>query len=328
MTKHMNLLKLENLSVKFKSKKTIKNIFINNELDAVINTSFVIKKNKTFGIVGESGSGKTTIAKTILGLHNSFSGKLKFDDKEIDLSNNYRDKNFRKNVSMIFQDSIGSLSPRIKVKHLIAEPFQIHKINNLNINTEINKLLESVGLSTDFLDRYPHELSGGQAKRISIARAIALKPKLLIADEPTAGLDVSVQGEILNLLRKIQDNHGMSMLIISHNLNVIRHITDDLAVMYFGKIMEKGSTIKIFKSPKHPYTKALTSLIKKIDVDHKFKKIELKGEVPSIFERKSGCVFSSRCQNPSHDCKNGNIENKLIKYDEDHWVDQCCIGCK
>ena len=219
MTKHMNLLKLENLSVKFKSKKTIKNIFINNELDAVINTSFIIKKNKTFGIVGESGSGKTTIAKTILGLHNSFSGKLKFDDKEIDLSNNYRDKNFRKNVSMIFQDSIGSLSPRIKVKHLIAEPFQIHKINNLNINTEINKLLESVGLSTDFLDRYPHELSGGQAKRISIARAIALKPKLLIADEPTAGLDVSVQGEILNLLRKIQDNHGMSMLIISHNLN-------------------------------------------------------------------------------------------------------------
>ena len=128
-------------------------------------------------------------------------------------------------------------------------------------------------------------------------------------------------------LRKIQDNYGMSILIISHNLNVIRHITDDLAVMYFGKIMEKGSTVKIFKSPKHPYTKALTSLIKKIDLDHKFKKIELKGEVPSIFERKSGCVFSSRCQNPSHDCKNGNIENKLIKYDEDHWVDQCCIGC-
>ena len=323
----MNLLKLENLSVKFKSKKTIKDFFKNIELDAVIDTSFIIKKNKTFGIVGESGSGKTTIAKTILGLHNSLTGKLNFDNQQIDLSKNYRDKNFRKNVSMIFQDSIGSLSPRIKVKHLIAEPFRIHKINNSNIKKEVNQLLESVGLSSNFLDRYPHELSGGQAKRISIARAIALKPKLLIADEPTAGLDVSIQGEILNLLKSIQDIYGMSIMIISHNLNVIRHITDDLAVMYFGKIMERGSTEKIFKSPKHPYTKALTSLIKKPDIEHKFKKIELKGEVPSIFERKSGCVFSSRCQNPSHNCKNGKIENKLIKYDEEHWVDQCCINC-
>ena len=323
----MNLLKLENLSVKFKSKKTIKDFFKNIELDAVIDTSFVIKKNKTFGIVGESGSGKTTIAKTILGLHNSLTGKLNFDNQQIDLSKNYRDKNFRKNVSMIFQDSIGSLSPRIKVKHLIAEPFRIHKINNSNIKKEVNQLLESVGLSSNFLDRYPHELSGGQAKRISIARAIALKPKLLIADEPTAGLDVSIQGEILNLLKSIQDIYGMSIMIISHNLNIIRHITDDLAVMYFGKIMERGSTEKIFKSPKHPYTKALTSLVKKPDIDHKNQKIELKGEVPSIFERKSGCVFSSRCQNPSHSCKNGNIENKLIKYDENHWVDQCCINC-
>ena len=327
MTKDMNLLKLENLSVRFKSKKTIKDFFKNIELDAVIDTSFVIKKNKTFGIVGESGSGKTTIAKTILGLHNSLTGKLNFDNQQIDLSKNYRDKNFRKNVSMIFQDSIGSLSPRIKVKHLIAEPFRIHKINNSNIKKEVNQLLESVGLSSDFLDRYPHELSGGQAKRISIARAIALKPKLLIADEPTAGLDVSIQGEILNLLKSIQDIYGMSIMIISHNLNIIRHITDDLAVMYFGKIMERGSTEKIFKSPKHPYTKALTSLVKKPDIDHKNQKIELKGEVPSIFERKSGCVFSSRCQNPSHSCKNGNIENKLIKYDENHWVDQCCINC-
>ena len=323
----MNLLKLENLSVKFKSKKTIKDFFKNIELDAVIDTSFVIKKKKTFGIVGESGSGKTTIAKTILGLHNSLTGKLNFDNQQIDLSKNYRDKNFRKNVSMIFQDSIGSLSPRIKVKHLIAEPFRIHKINNSNIKKEVNQLLESVGLSSNFLDRYPHELSGGQAKRISIARAIALKPKLLIADEPTAGLDVSIQGEILNLLKSIQDIYGMSIMIISHNLNIIRHITDDLAVMYFGKIMERGSTEKIFKSPKHPYTKALTSLAKKPDIDHKNQKIELKGEVPSIFERKSGCVFSSRCQNPSHSCKNGNIENKLIKYDENHWVDQCCINC-
>ena len=323
----MNLLKLENLSVKFKSKKTIKDFFKNIELDAVIDTSFVIKNNKTFGIVGESGSGKTTIAKTILGLHNSLTGKLNFDNQQIDLSKNYRDKNFRKNVSMIFQDSIGSLSPRIKVKHLIAEPFRIHKINNSNIKKEVNQLLESVGLSSNFLDRYPHELSGGQAKRISIARAIALKPKLLIADEPTAGLDVSIQGEILNLLKSIQDIYGMSIMIISHNLNIIRHITDDLAVMYFGKIMERGSTEKIFKSPKHPYTKALTSLVKKPDIDHKNQKIELKGEVPSIFERKSGCVFSSRCQNPSHSCKNGNIENKLIKYDENHWVDQCCINC-
>ena len=325
--KNMNLLKLENLSVKFKSKKSLKDLFKNIELDAVIDTSFTIKKNKTFGIVGESGSGKTTIAKTILGLHTSLIGKLNFNNQEIDLSKKYRDKNFRKDVSMIFQDSAGSLSPRIKVKHLIGEPFRINKINNLNLKNEVNQLIKSVGLSSDFLDRYPHELSGGQAKRICIARAIALKPKLLIADEPTAGLDVSVQGEILNLLKSIQNIHGMSILIISHNLNVIRHITDELTVMYFGKIMERGDSEKIFKSPKHPYTQALISLIKKPDIDRKNQKIELKGEVPSIFERKSGCVFSSRCQNPSQNCKTGKIENKLIKTDEDHWVDQCCINC-
>ena len=323
----MKILELENLSVKFKSKRTLENLFVKTELDAVIDNSFIINDNSTYGIVGESGSGKTTIAKTILGLLTTSHGKLSFDNKEIDLTKKYRDKDFRKNVSMIFQDSIGSLSPRVKIKDLISEPFKIHKINRARIKEEVLKLLESVGLSDEFLDRYPHELSGGQAKRVSIARAIALKPKLLIADEPTAGLDVSIQGEILNLLKSIQNNQGMSILIISHNLSVIRHLTDEVLVMYFGKIMERGKTEYVFNSPIHPYTKALVSLIKRYDLNNKNQKIELKGEVPSISERKSGCVFSSRCENPSHDCKEGLIENKLIEYSKDHWVDQCCINC-
>ena len=320
----MNILELENLYVRFKYKRSIKNLFKTQDLDAVIDNSFTIKNNSTYGIVGESGSGKTTIAKIILGLLTTSNGKLIFNNEIIDLSKKFRNKEFKKNVSMIFQDSIGSLSPRVKIKDLIGEPFKIHKINNINIKEEVLKLLQSVGLTNDYLDRYPHELSGGQAKRVSIARAIALKPKLLIADEPTAGLDVSVQGEILNLLKSLQVNQGMSILIISHNLSVIRHLTDEILVMYFGKIMERGITENIFNSPVHPYTKALVSLIKK---NHFNKKIELKGEVPSILDRKSGCVFSSRCEKPSHECKEGIIENKLIEHSKDHWVDQCCINC-
>ena len=324
----MNILELENLYVRFKYKRSIKNLFKTQDLDAVIDNSFTIKNNSTYGIVGESGSGKTTIAKIILGLLTTSNGKLIFNNEIIDLSKKFRNKEFKKNVSMIFQDSIGSLSPRVKIKDLIGEPFKIHKINNINIKEEVLKLLQSVGLTNDYLDRYPHELSGGQAKRVSIARAIALKPKLLIADEPTAGLDVSVQGEILNLFKSLQINQGMSILIISHNLSVIRHLTDEILVMYFGKIMERGMTEKIFNSPVHPYTKALVSLIKKNDLNNNNnKKIELKGEVPSILDRKSGCVFSSRCENPSHECKEGIIENKLIEYSKDHWVDQCCINC-
>ena len=324
----MNILELKNLSVSFKSRKSLTTLLKKNNLDAVIDNSFAIKDNSTYGIVGESGSGKTTLAKTILGLLTTPNGNLRFNKKKIDLSKKYRSKEFRKNVSMIFQDSIGSLSPRVKIKDLISEPFKIHKIHKINIKEEVHKLLESVGLSNDFLERYPHELSGGQAKRVSIARAIALKPKLLIADEPTAGLDVSIQGEILNLLKSIQNNQGMSILIISHNLSVIRHLTDEVLVMYFGKIMERGMTENVFNSPLHPYTKALVSFIKKYDFNNKNQKIELKGEVPSISERKSGCVFASRCEHPSHECKEGLIENKLIEFSQDHWVDQCCINCK
>jgi len=196
---------------------------------------------------------------------------------------------------MMFQDPVGCLSPRRTVRSLILEPFKIHRIGHKNWTTETKRLLEMVGLSDSFSGRYPHQLSGGQARRVGVARALALSPKLIIADEPTAGLDVSVQGEVLNLLAKLQADLGVSFLIITHNLSVVRHISDRMAIMYLGRFVEQGITDEIFYHPRHPYTHALLSANPNPDPDDLKEQVELKGEIPSLMNRPRGCEFHPRC---------------------------------
>ncbi|MER9951475.1 ABC transporter ATP-binding protein [Mesorhizobium sp. M0047] len=264
-------------------------------IDAVCGVSFDIHKGETLALVGESGSGKSTIARTIIGLQRAVSGSISFDAQEIEELSGAERKPYLRRMAMMFQDPVGSLSPRLTVRSLLTEPFRIHGLKDRDAGAEATRLLRMVGLPADFARRYPHQLSGGQARRVGIARALALKPDLLIADEPTAGLDVSVQGEVLNLLAQLQDELGMAILIISHNLNVVRHMTDRMAIMYLGRFIEVGSTERIFEHPRHPYTEALLSANPEPDPDAVLNRIELKGEVPSPIRRPSGCEFHTRC---------------------------------
>jgi len=204
---------------------------------------------------------------------------------------------------MMFQDPVGSLSPRQTVRSLITEPFQIHRIN-ADLDEEAARLCEMVRLPQDFLSRYPHELSGGQARRVGVARALALNPQIIIADEPTAGLDVSVQGEILNLMNELQETHGLSYLIISHNLPVIRHVSDRLAIMYLGRLVEFGDSDEIFSQPAHPYTQALVNGVPQPDPNRRRSLVSIEGEVPSLANRPAGCEFHTRCKYATADCRN------------------------
>lgn len=200
----------------------------------------------------------------------------------------------RQRMAMMFQDPVGSLSPRMRVGDAVTEPFRIHKVE-ASLKEETERLLSLVGLPADFANRYPHQLSGGQARRVGVARAIALRPKLIIADEPTAGLDVSVQGEVLNLLNDLRSRLGLAMIIITHNLSVVSHVADRMAVMYLGRFVETGPTEEIFRAPKHPYTAALLSANPEPDPDKKSARISLPAEVPSLLARPAGCEFHTRC---------------------------------
>lgn len=266
-----------------------------NEIEAVSGVSFTLERGRTFALVGESGSGKTTLARAINGLQPVAVGSMRFEGRELrDLSTSDW-KPLRRRMSMMFQDPVGSLSPRLSVRSLLAEPFRIHGLSKRDLNAEVARLLGLVGLPLDFADRYPHQLSGGQARRVGVARAVALDPVLIIADEPTAGLDVSVQGEVLNLLNDLRDRMGMSMLIITHNLHVVRQIADSMAVMYLGRFVEEGETEAIFNAPRHPYTAALLSANPEPDPDKIHNRIALPAEVPSLLARPSGCEFHTRC---------------------------------
>jgi oligopeptide/dipeptide ABC transporter ATP-binding protein len=232
--------------------------------------------------VGESGSGKTTLGLTILGLVRAHSGSVRFEQRELIGLSEGQFKPLRRDMAMMFQDPVGSLSPRLSVQGLIAEPFEFAGIGGGNRVDEALELCRMVNLPTNFLSRYPHELSGGQARRVGVARALALRPKLIIADEPTAGLDVSVQGEILNLMARLQREHGLSYLIITHNLPVVRHIADRLAIMYLGRLVEYGECKLLFDNPSHPYTEALVNGVPRPDPDNRRPLVSIEGEVPSL----------------------------------------------
>ena len=263
-------------------------------VDAVAGVSFSLNAGETYALVGESGSGKTTLARGIAGLTPLSAGSVVLGGEKISGLPERQLRRFRRDVGMIFQDPVGSLSPRLSIRSNIAEPFRVHGEGG-DIDLNVAQLLDEVGLPSAFGSRYPHQLSGGQLRRVGVARALALRPKLVIADEPTAGLDVSVQGEVLNLLNELQSALGITFLIITHNLNVVRHIADRLAVMYLGRIVEEGPTAAIFSRPRHRYTQALLSANPEPDPDARRDRIEIVGDVPSLFHRPPGCEFHPRC---------------------------------
>ncbi len=292
------LLQAKNVLIRFRSKNQIRALIDRDKdpfIDAVCGVSLDIRTGETVALVGESGAGKTTLARSIIGLVTPREGSIHFQGQELCGLSNSAFKPFHRDIAMMFQDPVGCLSPRLTVRSLITEPFKIHRVKNIDVRTEAKRLLEMVGLTETFAGRYPHQLSGGQARRVGVARALALSPKLIVADEPTAGLDVSVQGEILNLLAKLQDETQISFLIITHNLSIVRHVSDRMAIMYLGRFVEQGETDEVFSHPHHPYTKALLSANPNPDPDKPKDQIELQGEIPSLMSRPCGCEFHPRC---------------------------------
>ena len=300
------LLEVENVRVRFRVAGAIRALLDGERdpyIDAVLRVSLSLEEGTTFGLVGESGSGKTTLGRAIIGLVPVQEGTIRFNGAELTGLSDSAYKPYRRNIAMMFQDPVASLSPRRTVRSLVTEPFVIHGLGKRDLDAEAARLLGMVGLTTEFFGRYPHELSGGQARRVGVARALALSPKLIIADEPTAGLDVSVQGEILNLMAQLQNKLGLSYIIITHNLAVVRHVCDEMAIMYLGRFVERGRTEDIFAQPRHPYTEALLAAVPRPDPDQRREVVELQGEIPSLRNRPSGCEFHTRCLYAQDRCR-------------------------
>jgi peptide/nickel transport system ATP-binding protein len=264
-------------------------------IDAVLDVSLRVPEGGATGLVGESGSGKSTLARAVFGLVRPQAGSIRFDGRELTGLGDRALRPSRRHMALMFQDPVASLSPRLTVRSLVSEPFRIHGLRDRDPGVEATRLLELVGLSAAFLGRYPHELSGGQARRVGVARALALSPRLVVADEPTAGLDVSVQGDVLNLMSRLRRELGLGYLVITHNLAVIRHASDEVAVMYLGRIVEQGPTREVFHRPAHPYTHGLLAAVPQPDPDRRRRDVELKGEIPSLRNRPPGCEFHTRC---------------------------------
>lgn len=302
----MSLLDIRNLVVRYPAAGAIKALFTGPEsrfVTAVADVSLRIERGTTLAIVGESGSGKSTLARAITGLTPFAHGSVSFDGQNPFAGGPRPGKAYHREVAMMFQDPVSSLSPRRTVKSLITEPFVVHGMTDRDLGAEAARLLKLVGLPTDFANRYPHQLSGGQARRVGVARAIALNPKLIIADEPTAGLDVSVQGEILNLLNRLQRELGLTYMIITHNLAIVRHVSDRTAIMYMGRVVEEGPTAEIFAGAAHPYTAALIAAQPHPDPARRRSGPALMGEVTSLRARPSGCEFNPRCARRLDVCK-------------------------
>ncbi|RLG98048.1 peptide ABC transporter ATP-binding protein [Candidatus Bathyarchaeota archaeon] len=276
----------------------LRGVFAKKEkVHAVEGVSFYIKRGETLGLVGESGCGKTTLARIILGLILPTSGSVFFEGNDIFKFSKRELKEFRRRTAMVFQDPFASLNPRMVIADIVGEPLVIHGIAYGEDKDEmVKELLERVGLKEEHMYRYPHEFSGGQRQRIAIARALAADPEFIVLDEPTSALDVSVQAKILNLLNRLKEELGLTYLFISHDLSVIRHISDRVGVMYLGKLVEEGKREEIFSAPLHPYTAALLATSPKPDPRERGRKrFFLKGEVPSAINPPGGCRFHTRC---------------------------------
>lgn len=292
------LLRVEALRVRFRAVGAVRALLEGIRdpfIDAVLEVGFALDEGETLGLVGESGSGKTTLVRAIIGLVPLAAGSIRFRGTQLVGLSDRAYRPIRRQIGMMFQDPVASLSPRKTVRSLLAEPFRIHGVRERPLDEEVSRLLRVVGLPDGLRGAYPHELSGGQARRVGIARALALAPRLVIADEPTAGLDVSVQGEALNLMNALRERLGLSYLIVTHNLPVIRHVSDRLAIMYMGRFVEQGPTAAVFARPAHPYTVGLLNAVPQPDPDRRRARLELAGEVPSLRQRPPGCEFHTRC---------------------------------
>ncbi|MBC2723538.1 ABC transporter ATP-binding protein [Desulfosporosinus sp.] len=312
------LMKVQDLSKHF----TIETNFLGKPLSvlkAVDEVSFTIKKGEAFGLVGESGCGKTTLGKILVDLYSPTSGKIFFEGKELSALNKKQRRSYCKDIQMIFQDPYASLNPRMTIGDIIAEPIII---NNLLPPSEVEErviyLLNCVGLARHQRNRYPHEFSGGQRQRVGIARALAVEPKLIVCDEPVSALDVSIQAQVLNLLDDLKAEFGLTYLFIAHGLNVVKHISDRVGVMYLGKLMEIAPKKELYANPLNPYTQALLSAIPIINPEKKKERIILKGDVPSPINPPSGCRFCSRCFKELDRCKLN--APALREVSPDHWV--------
>ena len=323
-----HLLEINNLDVKFDTDE--------GRITAIENVSLTLDQGKVLGIVGESGSGKSVTAKSIMQLN---PGNTIYNDNAeiiIDDENvlKFTSKNDLKKirggkVSMIFQEPMASFAPAIKIGNQMVEQLLLHKdLDKHKAKSVSIDMLNRVGIADaeKRFNQYAFELSGGMRQRAMIAMALSTMPKLLLADEPTTALDVTIQAQVINLMKDIIKEFNMGVIFITHDLGVIAQVADDVAVMYLGSVVEKGPVNEILKNPKHPYTKGLLNALPDINnLDAPLKPIP--GNIPSPLERPSGCVFRTRCPNPTHDCKEGNIEMGLIEVEPGHWVDQCCVNC-
>ncbi len=313
------LLKVESLKKYFPVKKK-KLIERRRYLRAVDGVSFTMFEGETLGLVGESGCGKTTLGRTLIKLYQPDSGKVEFDGMDVTSIKGSALKEFRRKAQIIFQDPYASLNPRMKVQDLIEEPLIVHGFSKDERKEIVDEVMAAVGLNPEHKYRYPHEFSGGQRQRISIARTIALKPKMIICDEPVSALDVSIRAQILNLLEDLQEQFGLTYLFISHDLSVVKHISDRVAVMYLGKIVEIANKKDIYERPAHPYTVALLSAIPIPDpsAEKMRKRIILKGDLPSPINIPSGCRFRTRCFKAQSKCSEQ--EPELIEVASGHSV--------
>jgi oligopeptide/dipeptide ABC transporter ATP-binding protein len=295
---------------------------------AVDGVSLHIGPGETLGLVGESGCGKSTLGKAVVRLLKPTSGSIGFNGTDITRMSQRALRPLRRDFQMIFQDPVESLDPRMSVRSIIEEPLLIHRIGSRSDRVRmVNELLDRVGLPSSAAERYPFEFSGGQRQRIGIARALALKPKLIVCDEPVSALDVSIQSQILNLLVELQRELGLSYLFIAHDLSVVKHVSDRVAVMYLGKIVELAPSESIYRDPRHAYTKALLSAIPSTDPNASRERILLEGEIPSPIDPPRGSAFGHRIKHPRYDETIG-MELPLREITPGHWVaaDPCCVS--
>ena len=284
-----NILEVKHLKKYFKTSRGM--------LHAVDDVSFGIERGKTLGVVGESGCGKSTLGRTILRLIEPTSGEVWFEGKNVLRMNPFQMRHMRKEMQIVFQDPYSSLDPRKTIYQAISEPIVKHKLirNKKDLENRVLELMETVGLAERLINTYPHELDGGRRQRIGIARALALRPKFIVCDEPVSALDVSIQAQIINLLRKLQRELELTYIFITHDLSVVNHLSDEIIVMYLGQIVERAPAEELFMNPVHPYTKALLSAIPIPDLDHKMERILLRGELSSPINPKDECRFKKRC---------------------------------
>lgn len=291
------------------------------ELHAVDNVSFKIEKGTTMGIVGESGCGKSTLGRTIVHLHESTDGQVFLNGEDITRVGKKKLRSVREKMQFIFQDPYSSLNPRMTIEETVREPLELSKrFTKAELDDEVARSMDKAGIERRLRNAYPHELDGGRRQRVGIARALALNPEFVVCDEPVSALDVSIQAQILNLLMDLQDRDGLTLMFITHDLSVVKHISQNICVMYLGQLVETSPSKELFKQPLHPYTKALLSAIPSVDIDHPSKRIILKGELTSPINPKPGCRFATRCP---YACEKCFEEQQLREIAPDHFV-SCC----